>query len=104
MSTSDSDPKKGGTSKRRGRNPRPTRESEPKLRTGASRTPLVKDSKQVVVAGRKGRIVAFDETIMRNMGEGLYTVDRKGLVTSMNPTAERLFGWNLDELRGRKMH
>jgi PAS domain S-box-containing protein len=46
----------------------------------------------------------FDEAIMQNMGEGLYTVDAQGLVTSMNPAAEKLFGWTFEELRGRKMH
>ena len=46
----------------------------------------------------------FDETVMSNMGEGLYTVDKEGLVTKMNPAAERLLGWTLEELRGKKMH
>lgn len=50
------------------------------------------------------RAVEFDETVMTNMGEGLYTVSSAGLVTSMNPAAERLFGWSVAEIRGRKMH
>jgi PAS domain S-box-containing protein len=50
------------------------------------------------------RAIEFDEAIMKNMGEGLYTVDDKGLVTMMNPAAEKLFGWTMDELRGKKMH
>ncbi len=50
------------------------------------------------------RTLGFNEAIMMNMGEGLYTVDAEGLVTFMNPAAERLFGWTLDELRGKKMH
>jgi PAS domain S-box-containing protein len=41
---------------------------------------------------------------MSNMGEGLYTVDSNGLVTSMNSAAEKLFGWTFDEISGRKMH
>jgi PAS domain S-box-containing protein len=53
---------------------------------------------------RLRRAAEFDEAVMTNMGEGLYTVDNEGLVTSMNPAAEKLFGWTLDELRGRKMH
>ena len=48
--------------------------------------------------------MAFDEAIMTNMGEGLYTVDAEGLVTTMNPAAEKLFGWSFEELRGKKMH
>jgi len=50
------------------------------------------------------RAVAFDEAVLANMGEGLYTVDADGLVTSMNPAAEELFGWSFEELRGKKMH
>ncbi len=46
----------------------------------------------------------FDEAVMANMGEGLYTVDRNGLVMSMNHAAEELFGWTSAELLGRKMH
>jgi PAS domain-containing protein len=50
------------------------------------------------------RAMEFDETVMSNMGEGLYTVDNQGLVTKMNPAAEKLLGWTLEELRGKKMH
>jgi PAS domain S-box-containing protein len=46
----------------------------------------------------------FDEAVMNNMGEGLYTVDAQGRVTSMNPAAEKLLGWTFHELRGKKMH
>ena len=49
---------------------------------------------------------AFDfyDTVLNSMVEGLYTVDINGLVVSMNPAAERLLGWKLGELRGKKMH
>ena len=53
---------------------------------------------------RLRRVVDFDEAVMSSMGEGLYTLDAAGLVTTMNPAAEKLFGWTLEELRGRKMH
>lgn len=46
----------------------------------------------------------FAEAIMLNMEEGLFTVDEKGLLTSMNPAAEKLLGWGFEELRGRDMH
>jgi PAS domain S-box-containing protein len=50
------------------------------------------------------RAKQFDDAVMENMGEGLYTVDSQGSVTFMNPAAEELFGWTLDELRGRNIH
>jgi two-component system sensor histidine kinase UhpB len=46
----------------------------------------------------------FNQAVMANMGEGLYAVDTRGLVTYINPAAERLFGWSSAELLGRKMH
>jgi len=53
---------------------------------------------------RLRQALEFDEAIVTNMGEGLYAVDSQGRVTLMNPAAERLLGWTLDELRGKRMH
>ena len=50
------------------------------------------------------RALEFNQSVMTNMGEGLYTVDTQGLVTYVNAAAERLFGWSSAELLGRKMH
>ena len=50
------------------------------------------------------RAAEFDEAVMANMGEGLYTVDALGLVTSLNPAAEKMLGWKSEELRGKRMH
>jgi len=46
----------------------------------------------------------YNEAIVSSMGEGLYTVDNQGRVTLMNRAAETLFGWTLEELRGKRMH
>jgi PAS domain S-box-containing protein len=46
----------------------------------------------------------FNQAVMANMAEGLYALDTRGLVTYINPAAERLFGWSSAELLGRKMH
>jgi PAS domain S-box-containing protein len=46
----------------------------------------------------------FDEAVMSNMGEGLYTVDADGFISSMNPAAERLLGWTFEELSGKRVH
>ncbi|HEX5551146.1 MAG TPA: PAS domain S-box protein, partial [Nitrospira sp.] len=53
---------------------------------------------------RLRQALQYQEAIFSNIGEGLYTVNRQGLVVSMNRAAERLFGWTKDELVGRKMH
>jgi PAS domain S-box-containing protein len=50
------------------------------------------------------RAVEFDEAALKSLGEGLYTLDTNGLVTSMNPAAEELLGWSFAELRGKEMH
>lgn len=50
------------------------------------------------------RALDFDETVMSSMGEGLYTVDDEGRVTFMNPAAQKMFGWTMDEMLGRNMH
>jgi PAS domain S-box-containing protein len=46
----------------------------------------------------------FNQAVMASMGEGLYSLDAQGLVTFVNPAAERLLGWPSGELLGRKMH
>ncbi|MCA1605373.1 MAG: PAS domain-containing sensor histidine kinase, partial [Acidobacteria bacterium] len=53
---------------------------------------------------RLRRALEFDETVMLSMGEGLFTLDNEERVTFMNPAAQRLFGWTLTEMLGRKMH
>jgi PAS domain S-box-containing protein len=50
------------------------------------------------------RALEFDQTVMLSMGEGLYTVDGDARLTFMNPAAERLFGWTLEEVVGRGVH
>ena len=46
----------------------------------------------------------FNQALMASMGEGLYTLNAQGLVTYINPAAQKLFGWSSAELMGRKMH
>jgi len=55
-------------------------------------------------AAQARRLLALNQAIMANMGEGMYAVDGHGLVTYMNAEAERLFGWTSEELLGRRMH
>jgi PAS domain S-box-containing protein len=53
---------------------------------------------------RSRQLLEFHKAVTTNMGEGLYAVDTNGLVTYMNPAAEKLFGWKSSELLGRRMH
>jgi PAS domain S-box-containing protein len=65
-----------------------------------------KRAEQALLQSRQDlrRALEYQEAVVNNMGEGLYTVNREGIVTSMNPAAEKLFGWTSDEVLGRKMH
>jgi PAS domain S-box-containing protein len=42
--------------------------------------------------------------ITSNLAEGLYVMDRQGTIRFMNPEAERLFGWTMDELNEKGAH
>lgn len=53
---------------------------------------------------RERKAAKFNQAVMASMGEGLYTLDSQGMVTYINPAAERMFGWSSGELLGRKMH
>ena len=53
---------------------------------------------------RLRRALAFTQAITAGMGEALYTLDTGGLITYVNPAAERLLGSSSVELIGRKMH
>ncbi|MEU7908353.1 PAS domain-containing protein [Actinoplanes sp. NPDC049118] len=46
----------------------------------------------------------FRSVVMDNMAEGLYTVDARGTLISMNRAAASMLGWSEDELRGEPIH
>lgn len=46
----------------------------------------------------------FLETVTDSMGEGLVVLDSEGRPLLMNEAAERMLGWQTEELRGRVMH
>jgi PAS domain S-box-containing protein len=41
---------------------------------------------------------------MNNVASGLFTLDRDGMVTYVNPATEAMFGWKNVELLGKKLH
>ena len=53
---------------------------------------------------RLRQALQYQEAVFSNIGEGLYTVNRQGVVVSVNPAAEKLFGWTKEELVGQNMH
>lgn len=46
----------------------------------------------------------FLKSLTDTIGEGVYAQDAKGKCHFLNPEAERLFGWNLEELAERGIH
>ncbi|CBS91102.1 PAS domain S-box protein [Azospirillum lipoferum] len=46
----------------------------------------------------------FLQSITDSMGEGVFSLDRNGFCTFLNPEAERLLGWSLEDLRGIPLH
>jgi len=42
--------------------------------------------------------------ITSSLGEGIYVFDINGVITFMNPTAERLLGWTMEELNEKGAH
>src|SRR5690606_7152666 len=44
------------------------------------------------------RAVNRAESIVRDIQDGIITISRHGVITSVNPGAEKLFGYSLDEL------
>ncbi|NYZ11094.1 PAS domain S-box protein [Azospirillum sp. RWY-5-1] len=46
----------------------------------------------------------FLQSITDAMGEGVFSLDRDGHCTFMNPEAERLLGWSLADMRGISFH
>jgi PAS domain S-box-containing protein len=54
--------------------------------------------------GRVAEAEGFLAAVTDHMAEGLYTVDRKGRLTHINPAAEHMLGWRGEDLMGRRMH
>jgi len=42
-------------------------------------------------------------TVLKSIGDAVITLDKKGSVTFMNPLAEKLIGWKLDEAMDKKL-
>lgn len=45
-----------------------------------------------------------NQLILRAVGEGIYGVNADGKTTFVNPAAERMLGWDADELVGKDIH
>lgn len=44
------------------------------------------------------------DAVLDSMGEGLYQLDAEGRVVFMNEACERMIGYSMEEVHGRKMH
>ena len=48
--------------------------------------------------------IDFTTVLSNSLGEGVYALDREGLLIYMNPAAERMLGWQQQELLDQDMH
>jgi PAS domain S-box-containing protein len=48
--------------------------------------------------------IDFTTVLANNLGEGVYALDREGLLIYMNPAAQRMLGWQQEELLDHNMH
>jgi PAS domain S-box-containing protein len=46
----------------------------------------------------------WNRTILNNLGDGIYTLNERGMLTYLNSEAEKMLGWTLDELKGKPIH
>ena len=44
------------------------------------------------------------ETTLNSIGDAVIATDKKGFVTFLNPTAEELIGWNIEEAVSKQLH
>ena len=44
------------------------------------------------------------QNVMNTLGEGVYTLDANSRCTFLNPEAEKILGWRLDEIEGQSLH
>ena len=47
--------------------------------------------------------LARHKAVLDNASDGIITIDDKGLIETANPAAEKIFGYTLDELKGRNV-
>ena len=54
--------------------------------------------------GPCGKVTQQSDLLVNSVGDGIYGVDRDGLVTFVNPAAARALGYRPHELIGRNAH
>jgi PAS domain S-box-containing protein len=67
------------------------------------------DTADLITERERGEVSPFESDecfrlAMNTVTSGLYTIDLGGLVTYINPAAERTFGWTNAELIGKEIH
>jgi PAS domain S-box-containing protein len=65
---------------------------------------LITSLRELEVAEQLRHQLAFTTAITTSLGEGLYTLDRAGLFTMVNPAAERILGRTEVDLIGRSVY
>lgn len=55
-------------------------------------------------SGEVARLASFNEQLLTSIGQGIFGLDREGLITFANPEALRLTGFTLEEIQGQRQH
>ncbi len=48
--------------------------------------------------------LAFDQSLLDSVGEGIVVIDQKGDITLVNRATEQMIGWTSEEIKGKKWH
>jgi two-component system, OmpR family, sensor histidine kinase VicK len=56
------------------------------------------------VEGRLRTLTRQSDSILESVGDGIYGIDREGLVTVVNSAAAQMLGYKQEEMLGRNMH
>jgi PAS domain S-box-containing protein len=76
---------------------------------GSAGTLLMRRLTTALTDARKARVEVEgqreqSETMLATLSDGVYATDMDGCITFMNPAAERILGWQSDELVGQQAH
>ncbi len=61
-------------------------------------------NRELATAAELEQAEAFSRSLLESTAEGIFGIDRENIVTFVNPATAQLLGYQLEELRGEKIH